>query len=285
MKRQSQKPDWLKIKIPAGEAFVEVQNLVRSEHLHTVCSSARCPNLGECWANRTATFMILGDVCTRNCSFCAVAAGSPLPLDPDEPQRVARSVLKLGLKYAVITSVTRDDLPDGGAAHFAATIEAIRETSPFCRVEVLIPDFQGDEKALQTVIAASPDVLNHNLETVPSLYSEIRPQADYRRSLTLLQRANSAGLRTKTGLMLGLGETEKEVRRVLEEVLAVGCRLLTLGQYLQPTKKHHPVVRYVTPEEFTSWAQFGEKIGFDHVEAGPLVRSSYQAHRQVESLL
>lgn len=262
-----------------------MQKLIRSQHLHTVCGSARCPNLGECWSNRTATFMILGDVCTRNCRFCAVSGGQPSPLNPKEPQRVALSVKALGLKYAVITSVTRDDLPDGGAAHFAATIKAIREISPLCRVEVLIPDFGGDAQALQTVIHAAPDVLNHNLETVPSLYSRVRPQASYQRSLWVLRRSGESGLRTKTGLMLGLGETEEEIQQVMEDVLGAGCRLLTLGQYLQPTKEHLPVARYVSPKEFAQWAKRGQEMGFDHVEAGPLVRSSYQAHRQVETLL
>ena len=229
--------------------------------------------------------MILGDICTRNCAFCAVSAGSPLPPDQEEPYRVAKSVKQLGLKYAVITSVTRDDLPDGGAPQFAQTIQAIRAESPDCRIEVLIPDFLGDEDALLLVISAAPDVLNHNLETVPSLYPMVRPQADYRRSLKLLERAAVSGLRTKTGLMLGLGEKDAEIRQTLEDILEVNCRLLTLGQYLQPTKNHHPVKRFIHPDEFARWAEIGQEMGFDHVEAGPLVRSSYKAHRQVESLL
>jgi lipoyl synthase len=276
------KPSWLKVKLPSGETFQEVHHLIESQNLHTVCSSARCPNLGECWGNRTATFMILGDVCSRNCSFCAVQSGKPLPPDPDEPRRVAESVRTLELKYAVVTSVTRDDLEGGGASHFAATIRAIRASAPDCKIEVLIPDFQGDEAALEIVLKAAPDILNHNLETVPSLYPAVRPQADYFRSLELLQRGSRAGLRTKTGLMLGLGEDEFEVKQVLTDIVSTGCRLLTLGQYLQPTKQHYPVIRYVPPEEFTHWATYGQKLGFDHVEAGPLVRSSYKAHLQAD---
>jgi lipoic acid synthetase len=285
MNATAQKPPWLKVKLPSGEAYAEVHRLIKSKGLHTVCGSARCPNLGECWGNRTATFMILGNNCTRNCSFCAVLSDKPEPLDPGEPRRVAESVQALSLKYAVITSVTRDDLPDGGAAYFAATIHTIRELSPTCRVEVLIPDFQGDPEALQTVIDAAPDVLNHNLETVPSLYPTIRPQADYRQSLELLESGAASALRTKTGLMLGLGETDDEIESVLRDILNVNCRLLTLGQYLQPTKSHHPVIRYLHPDEFSRWADVGHDMGFDHIEAGPLVRSSYMAHEQVESLL
>ncbi|MCX6640680.1 MAG: lipoyl synthase [bacterium] len=279
------KPAWLKVRLPSGDTYKEVHDLIRSQNLHTVCSSARCPNLGECWGNRTATFMILGDICSRNCSFCAVTTGKPQPSDQDEPRRVAESVQTLELKYAVITSVTRDDLSDGGAAHFAATIKAIRNAAPSCKIEVLIPDFQGDESALEVVIKAQPDILNHNLETVPSLYPTVRPQADYRRSLQVLERAAAAGLRAKTGLMLGLGETAGEVDQAFSDVLSTGCRLLTIGQYLQPSTLHHPVIRYVTPDEFAHWVEVGRAKGFDHVEAGPLVRSSYHAHRQVEGIV
>jgi len=274
------KPPWLKVKLPSGEQHREVLDLVRRRGLHTVCQSARCPNLGECWSAGTATFMILGDVCTRNCTFCAVPGGRPLPPDPGEPLRVAQSVRDLKLRYAVITSVTRDDLPDGGADQFAAVISSIRELVPGCRVEVLIPDFAGDPAAQDAVFAARPDILNHNLETVPALYPRVRPEADYRRSLTLLDRAARSGLRSKTGLMLGLGETEAEVAAVLEDLVAVNCRRLTLGQYLAPSDRHHPVVRYVPPEEFAAWAAAGQAMGFDHVEAGPLVRSSYHAGEQ-----
>lgn len=278
------KPPWLKVRLPAGEAQREVSELIRQQDLHTVCQSARCPNLGECWSARTATFMILGDVCTRDCRFCAVLSGQPQPPDPDEPRRVAESVRQLGLKYAVVTSVTRDDLPRGGAEQFAATIAAIRAVSPQCRIEVLIPDFKGDAQALETVFAARPDVLNHNLETVPSLYPAVRPQANYPRSLSVLRSASEYGLPAKTGLMLGLGETEGEVTAVLADVMATGCRILTLGQYLRPSADHHPVRRYVPPDEFAAWARRGREMGFEHVEAGPLVRSSYRAGEQVENL-
>jgi len=274
------KPSWLKIRLPAGDAHREVSNLIRRQGLHTVCQSARCPNLGECWSAGTATFMILGDVCTRHCTFCAVPGGLPLPPDPGEPLRLAHSVKELGLAYAVITSVTRDDLPDGGAEQFAATIAAIREISPGCKIEVLIPDFGGNPEAQKLVFDAIPDVLNHNLETVSSLYPRVRPEADYRRSLDLLKYANKCGLKTKTGLMLGLGEEEGEVEHVLEDLIQIQCRLLTLGQYLRPSPNHHPVVRYVPPDEFAAWAKRGKEMGFEHVEAGPLVRSSYHAERQ-----
>jgi len=279
------KPPWLKVSLPSGEGFARVRELIRSQDLHTVCHSARCPNLGECWGNSTATFMILGDVCTRNCTFCAVDGGVPLAFDQNEPDRVANSVKLLELKYAVITSVTRDDLSDGGAEHFAATVRAIRKTSPHCRIELLIPDFQGDAEALQRVIEAAPDVLGHNLETAPSLYSKVRPQADYRRSLEVLGMIAEAGLRAKTGLMLGLGETQTEIYNVMRDALDAGCRLMTLGQYLQPTGKHYPVARYVHPDEFKEYARSGEEMGFDHIEAGPLVRSSYKAHEQVEGII
>ncbi len=277
------KPPWLKVKLPTGETHREVSELIQRQGLHTVCQSAHCPNLGECWSAGTATFMILGDVCTRHCTFCAVTPGKPLPPDPDEPLRVAEAVQNLGLQYAVITSVTRDDLPRGGAEQFTATLRAIRELSPQCRIEVLIPDFQGDTHALEIVFAARPDVLNHNLETVPSLYPRVRPQADYQRSLRVLQAAADYGLRSKTGLMLGLGESEAEIEAVLQDVLAVGCWHLTLGQYLSPSLQHHPVVRYAPPEEFAAWAQRGRALGFEHVAAGPLVRSSYQADKQAIS--
>jgi len=276
------KPPWLKVRLPSGDAAREVGELLRRQSLNTVCQSARCPNLGECWAARTATFMILGDVCTRNCTFCAVPGGMPRPPDPDEPRRVAQSVKDLGLAYAVVTSVTRDDLPDGGAAQFAEVIHVIRAISPGCKIEVLIPDFGGNDEAQRLVFDARPDILNHNLETVPSLYPSVRPEADYQRSLELLRRAFDFGLITKTGLMLGLGEEPDEVQRVLEDLIRIDCRRLTLGQYLRPSPDHHPIVRYVHPDEFATWAQKGKEMGFAHVEAGPLVRSSYHAERQAE---
>jgi lipoic acid synthetase len=263
-----------------------VNRLLDGLALHTVCQEAQCPNKGECFHARTATFLILGDVCTRGCRFCAVQKGSPEPLDGNEPERVALAVERLNLKYAVITSVTRDDAPDGGAGIFAETIRAIRRRMPGCKVEVLIPDFLGSDDALRTVMDARPDVLNHNLETVPRLYATARPGADYARSLALLRRAKemSPGALTKTGLMLGLGETLDEVRAVLAELIAVRCDLLTLGQYLQPSRAHLPIERYVPPEEFAALAREGEAMGLKHVEAGPLVRSSYHAREQVEVL-
>ncbi len=285
MNQLTRKPPWLKVKLPSGDTQREVQELIRTQELHTVCQSARCPNLGECWSAGTATFLILGDTCTRNCTFCAVTPGIPSPPDPDEPQRVAESIRRLNLKYAVVTSVTRDDLPDGGAGHFRSVIEAIRSLTSDCRIEVLIPDFKGSDAALQTVFSARPDILNHNLETVPSLYRNVRPQADYSRSLRVLRDAANFGLKAKTGIMLGLGETEDEVEQVLRDVLECGCRLLTIGQYLRPSRMHHPVVRYVHPDEFAEWARRGEAMGFDHIESGPLVRSSYHAEMQSRKAL
>jgi lipoic acid synthetase len=281
----TRKPPWLKVRLPCGDSLREVSELVRRQGLHTVCQSAHCPNLGECWSAGTATFMILGGVCTRNCTFCAVPGGLPLPPDPDEPRRVADSVKQLKLAYAVITSVTRDDLPLGGAEQFAEVIRAIRDASPSCKVEVLIPDFAGNTVAQDLVFAAAPDVLNHNLETVPDLYPQVRPEADYNRSLELLKRAADRGLRSKTGLMLGLGETEEQIRSVLKDLVAIRCRRLTLGQYLRPSQQHHPVVRWVHPDEFANWAKIGREMGMDHVEAGPLVRSSYHAGRQEGSVM
>ncbi len=278
------KPPWLRVRLPAGGTYQEVNSLLDNLGLHTVCEEARCPNKGECFHSGTATFLILGDVCTRRCRFCAVAKGTPQPLDWDEPERVARAVEALGLRYAVITSVTRDDVPDGGAGIFAETIRAIRRRMPACRVEVLVPDFQGSEDALRVVMDAGPDVLNHNLETVPRLYPTARPGADYARSLRLLRQAKalSPTALTKTGLMLGLGETPDEVRAVMADLVSVGCDLLTLGQYLQPSRAHLPVERYVPPEEFAALAREGVAMGLKHVEAGPLVRSSYHAREQIE---
>lgn len=280
------KPPWLRVRLPAGGAYREVNSLLDNLGLHTVCEEAQCPNKGECFHSGTATFLILGNVCTRRCRFCAVAKGTPQPLDWGEPERVARAVEALGLKYAVVTSVTRDDVPDGGAAVFAETIRAIRRRVPSCKVEVLVPDFQGSDAALQAVIDAGPDVLNHNLETVPRLYAVARPGADYDRSLRLLRRARemAPGLLTKTGLMLGLGETLDEVRAVMADLVRIGCDLLTLGQYLQPSRAHLPVERWVPPAEFTALAREGMDMGLKHVEAGPLVRSSYHAHEQVQVL-
>jgi len=275
--RHARHPRWLKVPLPAGKNFQDLRRLIEQYQLNTVCQSAHCPNIGDCWGKRTATFMILGDVCTRNCRFCAVQPGVPGIIDAGEPMRVAEAVAALSLRYVVITSVTRDDLPDGGASIFAATIREIKKAAPSCHVEVLIPDFQGSAPALSTVIAAKPDVLNHNIETVPSLYPLVRPQADYRRSLSLLAMAKQQGMITKTGLMLGLGETVEEIIAVMQELRDVNCDLLTLGQYLQPSSKHLLIDRYVTQEEFKRLKQVGMNLGFLHVESGPLVRSSYHA--------
>ncbi len=271
-------PPWFKIRLTSNERLAGVRNLIRENKLHTVCSSAACPNQTECWNAGTATFMILGNICTRACLFCGVPKGRPLGLDLDEPNRVANVVTALNLKYAVITSVTRDDLADGGASLFAATITAIRKKNPACRVEVLIPDFRGSESSLRTVLDASPDILNHNIETVPSLYPTVRPQADYERSLALIGYAHKKyGAITKTGLMLGLGEGIDEVMSVFTDLKKAGCSSLTLGQYLQPGKNHMPVQKYYHPDEFISLRDKAKLIGFKHVEAGPLVRSSYHA--------
>jgi len=282
---QGRKPAWLKVRAPGGPNYMRLQALMRAQNLHTVCEEARCPNIGECWEDRTATFMILGDVCTRRCGFCAVSHGRPSWEDWGEPDRVGQTVARLGLEHVVVTSVNRDDLADGGAEIFARTIRAIRREAPACRVEVLIPDFQGGAAALATVLEARPDVLNHNLETVPRLYREVRPGARYERSLELFDRARGHPTRpvTKSGLMLGLGETTDELRTTMGDLRAVGVQLLTLGQYLRPSPAHLPVVRYVPPDEFRALAAIGEGLGFRHVEAGALVRSSYHAKRQVEA--
>jgi lipoic acid synthetase len=274
--RPPHRPPWLIVKAPSGANYEEIRNLVESARLHTVCQSANCPNIGECWGARTATFMILGDICTRNCRFCAVQHGSPLEVDNEEPRRVAQAVAYLQLRHAVITSVTRDDLADGGASVFAETIKLIHETVPNCTVEVLVPDFQGNWSALDSVLDDKPEVLNHNVETVPRLYPQIRPEAIYERSLELLERAKSRTL-TKSGLMVGLGETWQELLETMRDLRSVGCEVLTIGQYLAPSKDHAPISRYYTPEEFQELKQLGTEMGFSHVESGPLVRSSYRA--------
>jgi lipoic acid synthetase len=272
-------PPWLKKKLPSGETFQKVHNLLRECRLHTVCQEAHCPNLGECFSQGTATFLIMGDRCTRNCSFCAIRDDSPLPLDEEEPEEISRAVEELGLKYAVITSVSRDDLPDGGADHFSKTIRAIRVRSPGTSIEVLIPDFQGSETALGRVVMSGPDVINHNIETVPRLYAEVRPQAVYERSLQLLTRVGKLDSRilTKSGLMLGLGESHEEIIGVSEDLLKAGCQILTLGQYLSPSSDHHPVIRYVAPKEFSRLERIAYEMGFNAVASGPFVRSSYHA--------
>ncbi len=277
-----QHPEWLKIKIPGGREYVRLGSIMRAKRLHTVCEEARCPNMKECWNLGTATFMILGDICTRSCGFCAVKTGKPkIGLDWDEPRRVAEAAEMMKLRHAVITSVNRDEREDGGAPIFAEVIRLINEKLPECKVEVLIPDFKGSSEALEIVLTAKPDILNHNLETVPRLYRTVRPQANYRRSLELLERAKSKGFVTKTGLILGLGESTKEILEVMNDARAVNCDIITLGQYLQPTKDHLPVERYVHPDEFRMLKEEGLKMEFRHVESGPLVRSSYQAAGQV----
>ena len=273
------RPTWLRAPAPVGESYRELKGLVTSLNLHTVCESAACPNVGECWNRRTATFMILGNVCTRRCGFCAVQKGAPLAVDYDEPRRVAEACVALGLRYAVVTSVNRDDRKDGGAELFALTIQAIRTRIPACKVEVLVPDFQGSYAALEVVMDAHPDVLNHNLETVPRLYRQVRLGARYERSLDMLAQARRLWphVPTKSGLMLGLGETVEEVLQVMRDLRRHGVDVLTLGQYLRPSPKHLPIVRYVPREEFDDLRELGKKMGFRHVEAGPLVRSSYHA--------
>lgn len=277
---RERRPDWLKIKVPLGTKFSEVRKLVDAQGLNTVCEDARCPNMAECWNRGTATFMILGDICTRSCGFCSVKTGRPLELDTDEPRRVAEAVAKMGLRHAVITSVNRDELRDGGAGIFADTIRAVRERLPECKIEVLTPDFQGKTEAVQRVIDARPDIFNHNIETVPRLYRRVRPQAKYQRSLDVLAMCKSQGLVTKTGIMLGLGESAEEVLQVMKDLRAIDVDIMTLGQYLQPTKNHLPVERYVPPAEFAEWKRQGLEMGFAHVESGPLVRSSYHADEQ-----
>jgi len=273
------RPQWLRAPAPVGENYRELKSLIDRLHLHTVCESAACPNIGDCWNRRTATFMILGNVCTRRCGFCAVQKGAPLEVDYDEPRRVAEAAAAMGLRYAVITSVNRDDRKDGGAELFALTIKAIRERIPGCRVEVLVPDFQGSHDAMEIVMDARPDVLNHNTETVPRLYRQVRLGARYERSLEMLAYAKkiSPGTPVKSGLMLGLGETLDEVRTVMQDLRAHSVDILTLGQYLRPSPRHLPIVRYIPPSDFDELRRTGCQMGFAHVEAGPLVRSSYHA--------
>jgi len=278
------KPPWLKVRLPAHGNFFQVSDILKKNHLQTICQSARCPNIAECWTARTATFLILGDTCTRSCGFCAVKKGTPLALNDDEPSKVAEAVESMGLDYAVVTSVTRDDFPDGGASVFARTIRAIKDRRPRAKVEVLVPDFGGSEEALAVVIAAGPEVLNHNLETTAPNYPRInRPAGNYGRSLAVLGKAGHLGALTKSGLMVGLGETEPEIDRAFQDLRSVGCRLLTIGQYLQPTRDNPPVSRYYSPEEFEALKARALGLGFKEVASGPLVRSSYQAHRLYNS--
>lgn len=273
------KPEWLKVRIPAGQEFARLKNLMRGQNLHTVCEEARCPNVAECWNAGTATFMILGDVCTRSCGFCNVKTGRPTWLDKDEPRRVAEAIRAMGVRHAVITSVNRDELPDGGAEMFAETIRQVRALNPGITIEVLIPDFQGEQWALEIVLNERPNILNHNTETVPRLYRKVRPQAKYDRSLQVIRWSKEAGMLTKSGIMVGLGETAEEVLQVMRDLRASGCDIMTIGQYLQPTTDHLPVERYVSLDEFAMYKREGMNMGFAQVESGPLVRSSYHAER------
>lgn len=279
------KPDWLKVRAPGSASYIRLKNLMRELKLNTVCEDARCPNIGECWNHGTATFMILGDVCTRACAYCAVAHGRPEPLDEAEPERVGKAVETLGLKYVVITSVDRDDVKDGGAAIFAETVRQTRARVPDCRIEVLIPDFKGEAQPLYTVLDAKPDVLNHNTETVPRLYRMARSGGRYVRTLELLERARqyAPAIPTKTGLMVGLGEEREELLQVFGDLRKVDCQILTLGQYLRPTAAHAPMARYYHPDEFRELKQIALDMGFVHVESGPLVRSSYHAHETADA--
>ena len=283
MPRARRHPEWIRARAPAGRKTMETADIVARHGLHTVCKEARCPNLGECWAHSTATFLLLGDLCTRECRFCAVSRGRPAPVDPDEPARIARAAEELGLRHVVLTSVTRDDLTDGGSGQFAATASEIRRACPDATIEVLVPDFQGCAEDIERILAAPIDVFNHNVETVPRLYPSVRLGADYRRSIAVLARgAERCGVRVKTGLMLGLGEEPFEVRSVMDELRRVDCDILTLGQYLQPTSRHLPVVHYLPPEAFAEYRDLGLRMGFRCVESGPLVRSSYHAWKHVE---
>jgi len=276
---QVKRPEWLKVKLPSGQNYKDVFNLMRESKLNTVCEEAKCPNLGECWNARTATFMILGDTCTRSCGFCNIKVGMPTELDLDEPRRVAESVEQLNLRHVVITSVNRDELKDGGASIFAETIRLIREKNKECTIEILIPDFKGDENAFNIIMNNPPNILNHNLETVKHLYHAVRPQAKYERSLELIKWFKDKGLRTKSGIMVGIGETYEQVIELMYDLRNYGCDILTIGQYLQPTKNHLPVQRYVTLEEFAKYKEEGLKMGFLAVESAPLVRSSYHADK------
>ena len=283
-KNLGKRPDWLKVKLPTGDNYSDVKNLMRRQKLNTVCEEARCPNIAECWNHRTATFMILGDTCTRSCGFCNVKLGLPTELDLDEPKRVVESVIELDLRHVVITSVNRDELKDGGASIFKECIKLIREQKPDCTVEILIPDFKGEEHAFDLIMQSPPDILNHNLETVPRLYHAVRPQAKYQRSLDLIKWFKNNGLKTKSGIMVGIGENKEEVLELMKDLVSYGCDILTIGQYLQPTKNHLPVDRFVTPDEFNMYKTEGLKMGFKIVESSPLVRSSYHADQQARAI-
>jgi len=280
-------PEWLRVEIPGGENYVKIKSLLRKAKLHTICEEAKCPNMAECFGKGTATFLILGNVCTRSCRYCNVKHGKPLPLNPDEPREVAESVKALGLRYAVITSVTRDDLPNGGATVFYETVKEIKKINKNCRVEVLIPDFRGDREALKRVIDAKPDVINHNIEVVKELFPKMRPQGDYNRSLYVLRIIKEMNNRiiTKSGFMVGLGETNEQILKTMQDLKENGVDILTIGQYLQPTKNHAEVRKYYTPEEFTEFRDIAMDMGFKHIESAPLVRSSYHAEQALNNVL
>jgi lipoic acid synthetase len=280
------RPEWLKVRLPGGPHYRDLVGIMRTQALHTVCEEARCPNIGDCWERRTATFLVLGNLCTRNCAYCAIAHGLPTELDLQEPERVARAVQAMGLRHSVVTSVNRDDLKDGGAGIFAATIRKIREYIPACTVEVLIPDFKGDAAALQTVLDAGPEILGHNIESVPRVFTVVRHGGDYARSLELLRRVKAWGYTafTKSGIILGMGETRDELLQTMCDLRSIDCDVLTLGQYLRPSSDYHPIDRYYTPQEFAELKQIGLEMGFKYVESGPLVRSSYHADEQARAV-
>lgn len=275
------KPDWLRVKLPLGESYKNVRGLVDKHKLHTICESGNCPNMGECWGEGTATFMILGNICTRSCGFCAVATGKPTELDWDEPQRVAEAIFLMKVKHAVITSVDRDELTDGGSTIWYNTIKAVKAVNPTCTLETLIPDFKGEKENIQRIIDAAPEVVSHNIETVERLTRQVRIQAKYWRSMEVIRFLKDSGMRTKSGIMLGLGETKEEVIQSMQDLANAGCDVVTIGQYLQPTKKHLPVARFVHPDEFAEYREIGYSLGLDYVESGPLVRSSYHSERHV----
>ncbi len=279
--KRVRKPEWLKISIGANERYTETKRIVESHCLHTICSSGRCPNMGECWGKGTATFMIAGDICTRSCKFCNTQTGRPLPLDPDEPAHVAESIALMKLSHAVITSVDRDDLPDLGAAHWAQTIREIKRLNPETTTEVLIPDFQGRKELIDQVIKACPEIISHNMETVKRISPQVRSAANYHTSLEVIRQIAESGITAKSGIMVGLGETPAEVEELMDDLMSVGCKILTIGQYLQPTHKHFPVAAYITPEQFAVYKETGLKKGFEQVESAPLVRSSYHAEKHI----
>ena len=279
--KRVRKPEWLKISIGANERYTETKRIVESHCLHTICSSGRCPNMGECWGKGTATFMIAGDICTRSCKFCNTQTGRPLPLDPDEPAHVAESIALMKLSHAVITSVDRDDLPDLGAAHWAQTIREIKRLNPETTTEVLIPDFQGRKELVDQVIKACPEIISHNIETVKRISPQVRSAANYHTSLEVIRQIAESGITAKSGIMVGLGETPAEVEELMDDLISVGCKILTIGQYLQPTHKHFPVAAYITPEQFAVYKETGLKKGFEQVESAPLVRSSYHAEKHI----